>query len=357
MDDQQTIQALIDRLRAGEDIAELGEINVVRNGSLALLAYKDSCQRKKPAEWTDAERICRGLILDLDEGRVVARPFDKFWNYGEDLPAPGSNIIEIADKLDGSLGIIYFYNGKWNAATRGSFDSEQARWAEMHFGNSFEVEALDIGVTYLVEIIYPANRVVVDYYDREALVLIGARRVEDGYDFVMNDMSYNTKSAMEFAGFEFPQMTMAASWNTAAELAENVTRLPSDREGVVVRFSDGKRLKMKGDAYKEMHKWISYFSLKAVAAAVLENRLQELDDTCPEHYRDAFETFKKTILAEDESTVRYLEEWYRGAPKADRKTFALWVKAVIPQEWHACMFQMLDGRDTRETRFKVLFDV
>ncbi len=95
---------------------------------------------------------CRGLILD-DLGGIVARPFLKFFNFGEG--GAGIPVVPLAvqqasggggkggsggsgggggefiayDKLDGSLGITYFYGGKAYIATRGSFVSEQAQVA------------------------------------------------------------------------------------------------------------------------------------------------------------------------------------------------------------------------------------
>src|SRR4051812_48509806 len=56
-------------------------------------------------------RECRGIVLDEADGwRIVARPFDKFFNLGEQLAAE----IDWAsarplEKLDGSLAIVYFY--------------------------------------------------------------------------------------------------------------------------------------------------------------------------------------------------------------------------------------------------------
>ena len=67
---------------------------------------------------------CRGLILDEAEGwRVVSRPYDKFFNYGEPLAA----VIDWAtarvyEKLDGSLMTLYFYDGAWQVASSGMPD-------------------------------------------------------------------------------------------------------------------------------------------------------------------------------------------------------------------------------------------
>lgn len=126
--------------------------------------------------WDEVTLQCRGLIVD-DQNEVIARPFPKFFNDGEhdgdrlpqlDLSAP----VEVTDKLDGSLGILYPNEGEWAIATRGSFESDQAKWATRHYEDEYADHFTpQPGYTYLFEIIYKANRIVVDY-DFEDLVLL-----------------------------------------------------------------------------------------------------------------------------------------------------------------------------------------
>ena len=74
--------------------------------------------------WDEVTLQCRGLVTDK-EGNVVAYPFKKFFNIEENKHTPTEN-FEVYEKMDGSLGILFFYEGKWVVATRGSFTSEQA---------------------------------------------------------------------------------------------------------------------------------------------------------------------------------------------------------------------------------------
>ena len=59
------------------------------------------------------------------KGRIVARPFKKFFNLS-DGRTDITGEYEIYEKMDGSLGILFFYEGEWILASRGSFTSEQA---------------------------------------------------------------------------------------------------------------------------------------------------------------------------------------------------------------------------------------
>lgn len=102
-----------------------------RHPTLPLLIYNYSRITQFSGIWDDITLNCRGLVLDL-EGNVIAKPFPKFFNYEEHTaensklpPIPNEN-FEVYEKMDGSLGIIFHYDGEWLIATRGSFTSEQA---------------------------------------------------------------------------------------------------------------------------------------------------------------------------------------------------------------------------------------
>lgn len=64
---------------------------------LILFNYTPICQFSKA--WDEYTIMARGLIVDK-EGNVVARPFDKFFNYEEvqevDMPAD----IQLQEKMD-----------------------------------------------------------------------------------------------------------------------------------------------------------------------------------------------------------------------------------------------------------------
>jgi RNA ligase len=101
--------------------------------------------------WDNITLMTRGLVTDFD-GNIVARPFEKFFNMEENkyIPTPE---FEVYEKMDGSLGVAFYYNDKWIIATRGSFVSDQAIEA-MELIKKYPVENLNKKNTYLFEIIY-----------------------------------------------------------------------------------------------------------------------------------------------------------------------------------------------------------
>ena len=78
---------------------------------------------------------CRGLILNRITYDIVARSFDRFFNYGEGELNTTHNIMDakVLEKIDGSLITVYYWNNKWNVATRGMAFAEGLN----AFGNTY----------------------------------------------------------------------------------------------------------------------------------------------------------------------------------------------------------------------------
>lgn len=198
----------------------------------------------KSAPWTPGAfdnpfvRAARGLIVDLD-GNVVARPWDKFFNYGQegcDQIDPSAE-VEVTDKADGSLGILHLSpEGRPHIATRGSFVSEQAttatQWIQ-EMSSDLDIEFAEYW-TFLFEIIYPENHIVVDYGGFEGLVLLGAVHISSG-TYIGPD------AAQEILGW-FGRTTEVFAYKTLKEALEAPPR--DNAEGMVVRQGN-KMLKIK----------------------------------------------------------------------------------------------------------------
>ncbi len=101
-------------------------VNVVKHPSQNLFIYNYSAKTQYYKVWNVITLIARGLILD-ENFNIIARPFRKFFNLNEHSPAEiPSHPFVVQEKLDGSLGILYWINDKPFIATRSSFDSKQA---------------------------------------------------------------------------------------------------------------------------------------------------------------------------------------------------------------------------------------
>ena len=215
--------------------------------TLDLTIYNYSQKTQYERMWNEETLSCRGLVLD-SLGNVVARPFKKFFNLSEvegeipDLP------FEVFEKMDGSLGIFFWYNGNPIFASRGSFTSDQSKvgWEIL---KGMDYENLKRGVTYLFEIIYPENRIVVDYGDTEKLVLLGAVETSTGEEIPYSGIGENLE-----------RFELVRKWANKKSISELAKENDLIREGYVLRFSNGYRVKVKFEEYCRLHKIITSVS-------------------------------------------------------------------------------------------------
>src|SRR6202012_4874307 len=104
------------------------------------------------------------------------------------------------------------------------------------------------GTTYLAEAVYPENRIVVRYGTAELVML--AAYLEDGSEMPFDALA-DTAGRL---GWRIARRHAFASFSA---LVEHTRALPRSEEGYVIRFSDGLRLKLKGDEYRRIHALIS----------------------------------------------------------------------------------------------------
>jgi RNA ligase len=194
------------------------------------------------------------LVTD-NEGNVVARPFKKFFNIEEGKHTPTEE-FEVFEKMDGSLGIVFKYNNEVIYATRGSFASDQAKWM-VNYGNQNNFKDILVeGFTYLFEIIYDDNRIVVKY-DYEDLVLLGMINTETGYevDLYGDGVDVRLKNLINNLGFK-----VVKKYDGINDYSVLKEMIKDDEEGFVVRFSNGDRMKVKGEEYLRLHKMMTNVS-------------------------------------------------------------------------------------------------
>jgi RNA ligase len=158
------------------------------DAGLFLLNYTARAQFQQAWDRYPLLLDCRGTVVNVD-GDVVAKPLAKFFNVGERpetrlerLAALG--VPEVTHKLDGSMCVLFPYDGGYRLATRGSFTSAQAVRATAIWDERYAATLaarLDTSLTYVFELIAPNNRIVVRY-DQEALTLIGLVVTESGQE-------------------------------------------------------------------------------------------------------------------------------------------------------------------------------
>lgn len=342
------------------DEEELGYIKINKhpeNENIVILNYTEMVTFER--RWNEQTMSSRGLILDLTYAKnnniiyILAKPFEKFFNYGENLDYEKdidfNEIESVMEKMDGSLGISYIINGELRFATRGSFTSEQALKATEIWKNKYSDANrkymrifTENHPTFLVEIIYPENRIVVDYNGEEKLVLLGIMSDEKDVDF------HIVKQVGDY--FRLPVVPQYEF--TLEKMLEMKKSISANEEGWILRFKNGKRLKIKGDEYIGVHRIIHGLSIKAKYKAWSEDNLQDFIRQLPEEFRPELEEFGREVDNIYTIIHNTTELLYRVFKVSDRKEYALKVNQYIPKEYRKFMFEIFKTEQVPEIMIK-----
>lgn len=305
---------------------------------LTVYNYSAKAQALPVAQWHDALKDCRGLILD-DDGEIVGRPFRKFFNAGQGDPPPEEKFC-VWEKLDGSLGIVCCYAGERIVSTRGSFESDQANWLREWLDRKHP-DFYPSGETWLLEILYPQNRIVVDYGDRKEAVLLAVMSQDCVDLWHLFESSERFRKARRFDG-----MTEFSTINSDPQFAGS--------EGFVVQYESGFRMKVKLDEYCRLHRLITQCSTRTIWEMLRTgSSVQELLDRVPIEFAEWVRSQVSSLNVKFEWTSKTaMDAFNENALKFQtRKDFAAW---ATKQPNPSLLFSLLDGRDISDACWKLV---
>lgn len=290
---------------------------------------------------------CRALILDAkNDYVVVARSFDRFFNYGECPETNEHNISNatIFDKIDGSLITTYHHDKKWNASTRKMAYAEgQNAFGNTYkqvFDKAFDIEKLtyyDKGLNLVFELVSPETRVVTPYTDYKVYLLTVRSRC-DGTEYSLSII----KNIAKDLGIEVPRQYKMNSYQDVLDAIKDLR--PFD-EGYVALWDENKkhRIKIKNPGYLAIAnlRMNGVLSEKRMVVLIATGEIEEYFSYFPEDkpffqpYIDAYKYMMDDITC--------LWNTHRDAPT--QKDFALAVKdkPVAP-----ILFGMKKGKKTTE---------
>lgn len=278
-------------------------------------------------------RECRGLVLRSDTFDLVAKSFSRFFNWGElteEMALFDFSDFTVQSKEDGSLCLIYYFDGQWHANTRGSFaldlmQHQQFTWRE-GFCKALGVKDLSelqtqlhSTITYVCEFCSVWNKVVRKYDEPQMFLLTAFRGLQE--------LSHDELEALMPEGlFKRPIKYQFHSIEEIQQFLQEQGANDPTFEGVVIRDKNGMRYKVKSATYLGLHKLRgegdNLFHPKHLLPFVLAGEEDELLNYYPE-VTEQFYKLKSHVLS-DYSKV--LETWADHKDIQDQKTFALAVK-------------------------------
>jgi hypothetical protein len=203
-------------------------------------------------------RQCRGLTLEKDSWRVVAKAFDRFINWGE-LAHEQQHFdwsrFQCQTKEDGSLILLYHYRGKWRVNTRGSFGQDSIHgtcmtWHDLVWERIADPTRLDPSLTYVCEVVSPYTQVVRRYAQPQLYLLTSFTNDPERPQELPDEI---TQACAVRLGLPRPEQHAFHSVTAIQEwLRQQEVRDPSF-EGVVVRDRHNHRWKIKNRSYLSFH--------------------------------------------------------------------------------------------------------
>lgn len=281
---------------------------------------------------------CRGHMfrMDVDDYPIlVSAPFPKFFNlnenpFSEEDVFDWDNIDQIAVKEDGSLISTYLdYHGALRFKSKTSLDSVMAVEAS-HLIKSItspltDERLVDVctvleneGYTVIMEYVSPSNRIVIPY-DKPNLVVLGARNRN-----TLEVMSYDDLVYAGLAPF-YTAKNVVDEVKDAKSFAYSVGSM-TDVEGYVIRFGDGKMVKLKTDDYVALHRAKEYITtprhLFTAAIRGVTDDLRQLFET-DEMALNEISNMEKYAHGVYNTIVGKVERYYENNKHLSRKDYAI----------------------------------
>lgn len=247
------------------------------NSELYIFGYQTgSISEGKIRKWDNISKKMRGLIVD-SKGEIKSRSFEKFFTFRSYLSQQtvflsDSQVVElpncpykIYEKIDGSLSILYWIDDTPYLATQRSFTSLKAKKATKILYEKYEDTFCNLkrDRTYIFEAIYPESKVLIDYQNEEKLILIGVLDNLTGNDLPLEEIG-------------FP---IAKDWTKKLENLTNLAEIEKlnirDKEGFVLLYENGLRIKIKFPWYKDAHQILNKLIMLEYQQYKLESKLKE----------------------------------------------------------------------------------
>jgi len=299
---------------------------------LYIWNYSEKVQYNK--QWNNITKMCRGLVTDFN-GNIVSRSFPKFFNLEEidqdyvNLKSdPLKDPFKVYEKLDGSMGMLFNYVNEdylptdeeynnWVFCSRGSFTSTQALKGYKIFRDKFaykHLNLLDKNLSYIFEIIYPENRIVLKY-DYTDIILLTAFEKNGTERFDIRNTFIDAK------------LSVAKQYNSLDPYLlknENV----EGREGYVLVFENGERLKIKYENYLKLHKQVSNLTVQNAFGWIKSGELLEkILEIIPDEYHPWYNNITSKINVEYDRINKFCYyDYFAEYFELNKRDFALNIK-------------------------------
>jgi hypothetical protein len=305
--------------------SELG-IKVTRHETLPLVILNyDQIESPKTHPIV---RECRGLVLHAETHELVARSFPRFFNWGEvreEMDNFDFSDFHTLSKEDGSLVVLYYFDGQWRANTRGSFGLDNMQYSEFTWQDAF-AKALKVKsikdlnlvkeLSYVCEFCSPWNKIVRRYTEPKMYLLTVFHKEKELDQPSVDSLSVDAK-------FSRPERYNFRSIEEITDFLKKMEKDDATYEGVVICDKKFNRWKVKSATYLGLHKLKgegdNLFNPKHLVPFILAGEEDELLTYFPE-VKDVYNLYKMKV---EEAYASLVALWKEHWQIESQKDFAL----------------------------------
>ena len=268
--------------------------------NLVQYNYTEYCNNE--GLWDNITMENRGNIYEKCSGKLVAKSMPKFMNLCQLSEEKQKQLLQeteinVTEKMDGCLGILYTYKGEVRYNSRGAFDNYVTDKIKELLPKYLNIETILEDLILIVEVISKETRIICNY-DFEDLYLITAYRKQD-----MKECDYNEICSIA-SKLNMPVVKQYnMSWQ---DLLKFQKQADWQQEGFVVRIGTD-RVKIKSEDYLRIAK---------LRANLCKHTIWKLMKNDSEQKTNVLKTYLDNVPDELVTTAkRYCDELYEDMSK------------------------------------------
>lgn len=295
----------------------------------------------------------RSLVINLDTEEIVLCPFKKFFNINE-LPSTQlslvnkqieqADLVEIRDKLDGSMQQVRWYNNHivlaGSTALNRDLSYQLKEGYDLLKDNYIQLCKDNQDYTFIFEAILEDDRHIVNY-NMNYLYLIGSRNIYNG-----QCLSYQE---LDILGKKYNIDTPVKDKDLNTCLENQHLYNSSAKEGwvIFIKIKDKEyRYKLKCDQYLQLHKLINNINnfnnlIQAIRSNIIDDLISKLPIDQKNTIKDKVNKIYNYMLIKNNEIQQYYDSIPRGLSK---KEFALYIQKNIPKNYNSYMFALNNNK-------------
>ena len=343
----------MNRLQVLEEYVHKKLLRKSETEDLVQYNYTEYCNNN--ALWDDITMTNRGNIYEKSTGNLVAKAMPKFMNLYQ-LPKEQQDLllqhqdINVTEKMDGCLGILYLYKGEIRCNSRGGFDNYVTDKIKQLLPKYSMLYKMLEHNTLLVEVISPQTKIICNY-DTEDLYLITVYSNNPQ----IGELSYEQIKIMA----QIMRMPVVKEYHmTWDELLTFQKVADWQQEGFVVRIGNT-RVKIKSEDYLKIAKLRANLC-KHTVWKLMKNDFEQHTDTLkpylenvPDELSVTAQKYHKELLDEmnhHHANALVLYDELKNVNTSELHNYFL----KNPSQYQACVYNLRNAKNIDKLLIKMI---